>query len=303
MTANERYAAGIVAYQSDKDRLVWLIDQISPYVERVIVFVNDARGAPVPDAVKARVVNTCWIESSENVGVAAALNALCREARRSGCQAIWLFDQDASPSPAGIEKVAASRMALLAASRSASAVAPRLTAPAEGAYKAPRYWRRVGVPECAGCTPVMFVPTSGTLLDLQCLSAVGEFREDFFIDGIDIEWCSRAWSAGGAVWVAPTAFPHTIGQGAVDIPGLGAVMPRQPPFRMYTFARNAIYAMRLAHVPWHWKLRQIAYLPVQSLLAIIDHGSLKMAKAIARGVVDGCRGRLGPIPRDLAPRV
>src|SRR4030095_5315976 len=36
------------------------------------------------------------------------------------------------------------------------------------------------------------VITSGTLLSLNAYDAIGRFRDDFFIDGIDHEYCLRA---------------------------------------------------------------------------------------------------------------
>ncbi|MGT2478423.1 hypothetical protein ACU4GR_04875 [Methylobacterium oryzae CBMB20] len=127
----------------------------------------------------------------------------------------------------------------------------------------------------------------------------GRSAADFFIDGVELEWCFRAWSLGYGCYLArAVAIPHRVGGGTIR--AFGITMPRQPLFRMATYLRNAIYAWRLPHVPLRWKLAQAAYLPLQAGLYWADSGwrpaVLLRLLAAAR---DGALGRLGP-PRDLA---
>jgi len=170
-------------------------------------------------------------------------------------------------------------------------------APAPG-HKAPAYPPRPGAPARDDLAPVQFLATSGSLIDLDAFARVGPFRGDFFIDGVELEWCFRAWSLGyGCYQTDAVAIPHRVGGGTVR--AFGITMPRQPLFRMATYLRNAIYAWRLPHVPLRWKLAQAAYLPLQAGLYWADSGwrpaVLLRLLAAAR---DGALGRLGP-PRDL----
>ena len=176
-------------------------------------------------------------------------------------------------------------------------------APAAG-HKAPSYPARPGAPACGALppacgalAPVQFLATSGSLIDLDALARVGPFRADFFIDGVELEWCFRAWSLGWGCYLArDVAIPHRVGGGVIR--GLGIAMPRQPLFRMATYLRNAVYAWRLPHVPLRWKLAQAAYLPLQAGLYWADSGWRPAVLLRLLGAArDGALGRLGP-PRD-----
>src|SRR5215207_6558667 len=106
--------------------------------------------------------------------------------------------------------------------------------------------------------PVDFVISSGAMIVLEAAQSVGRFREDYFIDVIDIEWCLRAWHAGWSVWLArDLQMVHRLGRGIIRLP-FGIEITDQPPRRLYTYLRNQLAMLRLKHVPWSRKLRTAA---------------------------------------------
>lgn len=238
------------------------------------------------------------LSAGENIGIGGALDAIARAAIEAGAAQVLLLDQDAAFTP---EQVTALESALALLRRSSpppAVVGPRPEA-APG-RKAPAYPRRPGFPDDGSLVPVELVPveflaTSGSLVDLAAYARIGPFRSDFFIDGVDLEWCFRAWSLGYGCWMETgTALPHRVGAGVIRSRLLGLEMPRQPLFRMGAYLRNSVYAWRLPHVPRRWKLRQAAYLPVQALLYWADSGYRPRVLAHLAGAVrDGLRGRLG----------
>jgi rhamnosyltransferase len=160
------------------------------------------------------------------------------------------------------------------------------------------------MPETGALAPVQFLATSGSLIDLAAFDRVGPFRADFFIDGVELEWCFRAWSLGLGCYVArDVAIPHRVGGGVIR--AFGLAMPRQPLFRMATYLRNAVYAWRLPHLPLRWKLAQAAYLPLQAGLYWADSSFRPAVLLRLLGAArDGALGRLGPpedLPKDLLP--
>src|ERR1700731_4138014 len=101
---------------------------------------------------------------------------------------------------------------------------------------------------------VHFLFSSGSLIDLDALAAIGPFREDFFTDGNEIEWCFRARARGfRCVMVFSEPMPHPLGLGQIRVPLLGIRLAKQPPVRLFTYARNQVAMMGLPLVPVWWK--------------------------------------------------
>lgn len=289
-----RLAAGIVLFGPQRERLLPLIAAISPDVGRVYLFVNGRLDAGLRRELAALDASVELINSPINFGIATALNMLTLAAALAGFEAIFLFDQDSRPTPGMARGLADTRRRLVLEGAFPAIVGPLMVTPEGEAYKSPRVFARTGEDVTAGAVPVDFLATSGSLLDIAVFRQVGQFRDDYFIDAVDVEWCFRAWAAGFSVWLEPThIMPHTVGEGEIR---LGPVsMPRQKLFRMASYVRNSVYGLRLRHLPRGFRARQALYLPAQCLLYWRDQGyRLDVARRLARAAIDGARGRLGP---------
>ena len=302
-----RLALGITLFRPNRDQVDRVLAHAASGFAGVIAF--DDGGLPDGEAERIARAGVTLLSAGRNVGIAEALNRIAAAAQAAGADTLLLLDQDAEP-PAGL---AAALLAALARLREAAipvAVVGPAPAPAAG-HKAPSYPPRPGAPDsgplapacgalppaCGALAPVQFLATSGSLIDLDALARIGPFRADFFIDGVELEWCFRAWSLGYGCYLArDVAIPHRVGGGVIR--GFGIAMPRQPLFRMATYLRNAVYAWRLPHVPLRWKLAQAAYLPLQAGLYWADSGwRPAVLLQLLAAVRDGALGRLGP-PRD-----
>jgi rhamnosyltransferase len=290
-----RLMLGITLFRPSPDQVDRVLAQASAGCAGVIAF--DDGGLAEADAERLARAGVSVLSAGRNLGIAEALNRIAAAARAGGAETLLLLDQDAEP-PAGLaDALLAARDRLRAAAIPAAVVGPA-PAPAPG-HKAPFYPPRPGAPACGALAPVQFLATSGSLIDLDAFCRIGPFRADFFIDGVELEWCFRAWSLGFGCYCAPdVAIPHRVGGGMIR--GFGIAMPRQPLFRMATYLRNAVYAWRLPHVPLRWKLAQAAYLPLQAGLYWADSGWRPAVLLRLLGAArDGALGRLGP-PRDRA---
>lgn len=291
-----RMAAGIVAFGPEPERLHALIEAIERDVERIFIYVNALIDDGLLESLKRR-DNIEIILSPVNRGVGEGLNVLSEKAAASGHTRILLLDQDSRPSANLVEVLSAAMDRLCAGGLNPGAVGPRLVAPsAEPSFKAPHYPRRPRRPRLDGVSAVEFIATSGSLVDLAALAAIGPFRADFFIDAIDLEWGFRAWSAGYSIWrVDGIAMEHTIGGGSIRF--FRMIMPDQKPFRMHAYLRNNVYGLRLPHVPLRWKLRQAPYLALQAFVFALHHKfDRRVLKALASGIWSGLMGNLGPPP-------
>jgi rhamnosyltransferase len=141
------------------------------------------------------------------------------------------------------------------------------------------------------------VITSGTLYPVSAWESLGGFREDYFVDYVDIEYCLRARARGfDVVQSTGPCLIHRIGHPAPRR-ALGRLMTptNHDASRRYYITRNRIsvwrgYVRSDRRYVLH-DMRQFAREGMMVLLAESD----RVAKtwAILRGIRDGVRGRLG----------
>jgi len=146
------------------------------------------------------------ILNSKNLGVATALNQGVRWAQENSFRWALLFDQDTTPGKTMAEELLSvytdfphKEKLAIAGSNYYSAYNHR-----------PLYTMDVG-----SCRWVerKTVITSGSLLSLQAFDTIGPFRDEFFIDLVDIEYCLRARAKG--YYVIITSKPimeHRLGE-------------------------------------------------------------------------------------------
>lgn len=294
-------AAGIVLFHPAPALLEASLASLQDSVGRIYLFLN----APLSPAARA-VVDRPWLRPAvllndgANLGLGTAYNRMAALARADGFSALLLLDQDSSPLPSMAPALCEARARLIAAGECPAVVGPLPVAARGCGCKAPRCVRRGGAVPAAGAVPLEFVISSGSLIDLAAFEAVGGFREDFFIDAVDIEWCLRAWARHFSCWMLSSVpMPHRLGQGVLRVPLLGLRLARQPPFRLYTHARNQVAMLRLPSVPLAWKCRAALAMAAQSVLHACASGGWPALRAFALGVADGLRSRLGPVTRDF----
>jgi rhamnosyltransferase len=245
----------------------------------------------------------------ENLGVASALNIGIRRARSLGYEWVLLLDQDSVLDARMVEELIAAhasfpepaRLAVLGAgfrdihhpdtapAQAGSANTARDGAGTGGDSRAPvPAWQEVES-----------VITSGSLLNVSTLDRIGGFRDDFFIDYVDSEFCFRARASGYRV--AKTRKPlmsHAIGASTPHaILGVRKWTTNHSAERRYYMARNdTIMLKEFGGFPWGtWALKSLGR-RVRTCKRILLYEDAKLAKlaAVAHGWWDGVRGRLGP---------
>ena len=152
-----------------------------------------------------------------------------------------------------------------------------------------------------GVYDTLFVISSGSAISAQAYRQLGAFREDFFIEYIDIEYGLRANTQGVPVRMnAAVTMRQTTGQ----IERHGRLFTtNHAAWRRYYGARNGVYTLRLYRAHWglHWLGGLLALHQAFNVL-LFEPQKLRKVLAIACGYVDGRRGRLGAF-EDLHPRI
>jgi rhamnosyltransferase len=138
------------------------------------------------------------------------------------------------------------------------------------------------------------VMTSGMLVRRSCLNAVGRFREDFFVDWVDFDFCMRAKAKGFRVVQDTTVvLPHSLGDRREH--RLGPVTTHvlhYPAWRHYWVARNSTV---LAKENRRWGMSAALYMARWTVnTAVFEPQRRTHVPALLRGFADGLSGSVSP---------
>lgn len=298
--------AVVVTYHPDPDVLLELLRSLCRQVERVILVDNTPREDVSGELSKglSRDFPGVTIDSvGENIGVAAALNRGLRVAQEEGFQYVLLSDQDSLPAPRMVETLVATLHDLESLGVPVGCVSPEYIDRVTGQsfqfqVQEPGRLMYHTIPgsQATPWAEVLTTITSGTLVPVEVVEAVGGMREDFFIDHVDVEWCHRARDKGYRLFGTGKArMMHQLGDDVFRTWFFGwRQCNAYAPARLYYRFRNFALLCRLEYVPASWKLRASVYW-AHDLYArlFFAHDRLRNAAMIARGLLDGIRGRSG----------
>ena len=153
-----------IASYIDKINLLYIIDNSNETYPFVTKFIEN------------RPEKTTYIFNNGNLGVAAALNIAINKALEDGYSYLLTMDQDSYFEEGSLEILINS----LADLNSAGIVSP---------FHKNRFF--TNPPKIKGPEEVSDVMTSGNIVNLSAIKKIGNFKEDYFIDYVDIEFCLR----------------------------------------------------------------------------------------------------------------
>ncbi|WP_312268163.1 glycosyltransferase family 2 protein [Pseudescherichia sp.] len=142
-------------------------------------------------------------------------------------------------------------------------------------------------------TDVTFVIASGSFFSVDVFRKVGNMAEELFVDYIDVEWSLRAKKNGFRVAMTNKALmAHTIGDKRINI--FGRTISVHSPLRRYYLVRNSFYMLRLSYVPIGYKIREIFFNFIRSIISLIISDKKKdTIFKIFQGLNDGFRRKYG----------
>lgn len=305
--SREQVVGVVVTYFPDVAALRALVDAARPQTASLVIVDNTPataahRCCPPMDGVEI-------ISTGFNAGLAAGLNRGCERARSRGARFVLLFDQDSVPAADMFERQAAAWAAATQSGLRVAAAGPRF-ADSRGARVFP--FLRLGLlrnhevvprPEDEFvCTDTLI--TSGCLIAMAALDDAGPMDESLFIDNVDLDWGFRALARGWALIGAPRAvLSHRIGDEHVAAPAWARWFGKDRAIghgadRLYYITRNRIRLYWRPHVPLAWKAQDLLRLPAKIVLSLwLAQDRAKVAKALARGVLDGVANRGGVMRR------
>jgi rhamnosyltransferase len=241
---------------------------------------------------------TC-ILNGVNRGIATALNQAARYAVDNGHAWLLTLDHDSHASPRMVADMLEAYDAYPDRS-SVGIIAPNSTDTISGEAVPPMIGKSdrkafVRGDRRSAVHVVRFVHTSGNLVLVNLFRQGFWFRDDFFIDCVDFEYCLKIRSAGYTVVVAIDAgMAHTIGNER-DARFLGRPLKysSHAPRRQYYMLRNALVLFRetrdMQFATWYFR-----DLVIQTGLTLVfEPLRITRARELARGFLDGVANRVG----------
>lgn len=285
-------AVGIVLYNPDIPRLKLNIESVCRDTECIYLCDNGSHNIEEIRAL-LKDYRAVLLENGENLGVAAALNTLCRHAKADGFSHILTLDQD-SVCGNGMLKI----LCLYAENENVGIVAPNECNEGEDKQdlRAGEQYR---------------VITSGSLTSLSAWEKVGGFDEAMFIDLVDHDFCAALRKNGYKIIQASDAILyHRLGEsteirffvkffGFLPIRAFKTPLytHNHSPLRTYYYARNTVYFMRKYKDTNAIDIKAERRVFLRWIVLKLGFEKQKILKlrAILRGVKDAKHNKMGGI--------
>jgi rhamnosyltransferase len=220
-----------------------------------------------------------------NLGIARALNLGVERARALGFAWVLLLDQDSDLHDDMLTSLIEVRAAYPEPGRVA------VIGAGFGEETRPAAW--------PAWEEVESVITSGSLIALTMHAAVGPFRDEFFIDYVDSEYCFRARAQGyRVIRTTKPLMSHTIGAPTRhNVLGVNKWTTNHSPDRRYYIARNDTVMLREygGYAFGSWALKSLVRrLRTCKRIVLYERSKARKIAAVSAGWWDGVRGRMGP---------
>jgi rhamnosyltransferase len=283
--------AVLVTYHPDPD-LPARVNRILAQVGALVIVDNGSGEAALRMLGDLSAHSRVSIElNRENLGVARALNIGMQQARALQYAWVLLLDQDTVLDTGMVDALIRTHVSFPEPARLAVLGAG---------------FRDVHKPEAESPEPpeppwmeVESVITSGSLIRLATLDRIGAFREEFFIDHVDSEYCFRARAKGyRVIKTRKPLMSHAIGASTRHaVLGLQKWTSNHSPDRRYYMARNdTIMLKEYGRFRWGaWAIKSLGRrVRTCKRIALYEDHKLSKMLAVAQGWWHGVRGKLGP---------
>ncbi len=292
-------AAALVVFHPNEATIARALAALAQQTDHILVIAND--GLPLPCALPER---AAIFDPGRNLGLGAAYNFAAGWARERGASHLLLLDQDSVPAPGMV----AALLKAFFGPEPVAAAGPLWRDARTGDdgffVRAGRFGPRRYRPTAGDIVPVDFLISSGSLIALEALAAIGPFDETLFIDHVDTDWSLRARAKGYALYgVAAARLDHALGEAPVSLPfGLRPLF-LYPPERNYYRLRNSLLLLRRPYVPWRWALGDLGRTLSRMLVYVLRAPPRReRLHAMVRAMRDGLTTRAPPRQKARARR-
>ena len=227
-----RHIIGVVVWYHPAQKEVEALELYRNDVSHVIVVDNSETNNY---ALCEHLPNVRYLSLGENRGIAAALNAGCKEAMKMGAEWVLTMDQDSRWDQHSVSQYIQEAEQYEAFDQVA------IFAPFHDCDGHPETHKRPG-----RFQQLRIIMCSGNLLRLKAWQEVGGFREDFFIDSVDDEICCHLRQQGWQiVRTNEILLTHRLGNGVQIVKIIHHPYTSHAAWRYFYIARNMRWMVQL----------------------------------------------------------
>lgn len=270
--------AVVVTFNPDSTALLKLLSQLNKEADFVVIDNDSENIAELTTSITAYSRCVDLIKLDSNGGLAKALNRGMDWALSNGYSYVFLFDQDSSLCDLFVSRMlGAYKDVSCLSDKGIAAIGPRIINPQtmrQTPFKlfSKFFWRSDRV--FAGREHHFiadFLITSGSLLSLELIQDIGNMKESYFIDNVDLEWCFRAKSLGfDLVGTDAAILYHAIGERSSNPLVKAGLVAQHNPSRTYYSSRNRIHLYGVKYSPLGWKLRDMIRFSLKATWLLIS---------------------------------
>ena len=298
--------AVVVTYDPSPDILLPVLEATARQVSAIIVVDNASK--QLPDGWIAHVSRNFRADvevliQADNRGLGFGYNVGIERARLRAAAFVLLLDQDSELECGVVARLRAAHLEVAQQGLMAAAVGPRYRDACDGSLShfvrvSGFRFKPIPCEEGRGTVDTDFLISSGSLLPMAALKAVGIMDEGLFIDHIDTEWCFRARSLGfGVFGVCDAVMRHSLGERRMAMWFLRwRKVPVHPSFRYYYIFRNSILLRRRPYMPKEWRHADLSRLfQIAFFFGLLAPNRLENLRMMWRGLRDGLKGVTGKL--------
>jgi rhamnosyltransferase len=301
-------AGVIVTYNSDLSALKRLLDRVAPQLNKIFIVDNGSLNAQEINRASKLIAHARVILSPVNLGLGHAHNLGIQACRDEGVAMVLLLDQDSLPRDDMVEKLITAFDRENQVNGKVAAVGAHYTGSHTGHPSFFVQFKRFRFRKCfceqhenGQIVSADMLISSGCLISLSAIEAIGDMDEDLFIDHIDTEWFLRAKSLGWQSYgVCDALMEHTLGEQTLRIWwGRWRYFPVHQPYRYYYIYRNSLLLYRRKYPHRFWKQADIIRLVMMFMIfCLLVNRKWENLQMILRGLKDGVLGNTGPLRLD-----
>lgn len=264
--------AGIVVYNPDIDRLRLNIQATIQQVDCLIIYQNSLFDLSLIEEYKKVVL----LNNGVNKGIGTALNCIMAYAKKQEAEWCLLLDQDSVISVGYVDNLEKH-----SSLERAGIITPFVVDEHEQNTT-------VIMSDNNNTSIIDMCITSGSYNNISIWESIGGFREEFFIDYIDWEYCARLRNAGYRVYkIDSLIIHHELGTRSYHKLFHKSIYTfNHNAFRKYYITRNTIVTYKL--YPHEKKLKHPYLRAIKRWLItiIFEKDKTKKTIAIAKGIID-----------------
>lgn len=233
------------------------------------------------------------VRNQDNIGIASALNQGLEWAREHGFEWLLTLDQDTVLMD-GVVETFAEVYKSCATQRNVAMIGSNYIDRVSG-HSFIEETGKDGLPWVDALTVI----TSGTLLSVAAAGQIGRFRDEFFIDHVDDEYCLRARRFGYvSVMTRRPLMVHTSGSPRYhEFLGKRLTTPHLSAARRYYRTRNLVALIReyrCSNPEWVNFAITVRYKET-ILMLMFEKNKIQKMLRVLQGIFDGIRRKTGPL--------